>query len=218
MRITFRINTTLNPSRRMKLIRRILLTIALALCVPCRLVAQNPPEDPAHEQLRQLRDGLLAAMNKGDLDATLAFLHTNCVITWHNAEVSRGHQGVRDYYNRVMTGPNRIVDSFHCDVKVDELTSLYAENTGICFGSSDEQFKLASGKNLNVKGRWTATLVKENGRWLVASLHVSTNLFDNVMLDLAKRSLAVAGVICFGVGVLIGWVISRRRKRATPVA
>jgi ketosteroid isomerase-like protein len=202
----------------MKLIKKVVIAFALAICLPGVVFAQNQPEDPAHDQLRQLRDGLLAAMNKGDLEATLKFLHTNCVITWHNAEVSRGHQGVRDYYNRVMTGPNRIVDSFHCDLKVDELTSLYGENTGICFGSSDEQFKLANGKNLNVKGRWTATLVKENGHWLVASLHVSTNLFDNVMLDLAKKSLGVAGVVCFVAGVLIGWFVGRRRKRMNTPA
>jgi len=114
-----------------------------------------------------------------------------------------------------MTGPNRIVDSFHCDVKVDELTSLYGTNTGVCFGSSDEQFKLANGKNLNVKGRWTATLIKEDGRWLVASLHVSTNLFDNVMLDLAKKATGVACAVCFVVGVLIGWFVGRRRKSVT---
>ena len=202
----------------MKLIRTIFFVMAIAVFVPCRLFAQNPPENPAHQQLRQLRDGLLAAMNKGDVEAALTYLDTNCVITWHNAEVSRGHQGVRDYYNRVMTGPNRIVDSFHCDVKVDELTSLYGENTGICFGSSDEQFKLANGRNLNVRGRWTATLIKENDKWLVASLHVSTNLFDNVMLDLAKRSLGVVGAVCFAVGLLIGWLISRRRKRVNPAA
>ena len=103
-------------------------------------------------------------------------------------------------------------------LKVDELTSLYGENTGICFGSSDEQFKLASGGNLNVKGRWTATLIKENGKWLVASLHASTNLFDNVLLDLAKRSLVLTGAVCLLAGVLIGWLISRRRKRISQVA
>jgi hypothetical protein len=206
-----------NPFEPMKLIKQLVAIMAFAAaCIPSAVFAQNPAENPAHAELRQLRDGLLAAMNKGDLEATLTFLNTNCVITWHNAEVSRGHQRVRDYYNRVMTGPNRIVESFHCDVKVDELTSLYGTNTGVCFGSSDEQFKLANGRSLNVKGRWTATLIKENGRWLVASLHVSTNLFDNVMLDFAKKSLGVTGVICFVIGVLIGWAISRRRKRAAP--
>lgn len=191
--------------------------LILASLIPSASLGQTQePENPAHQALRQLRDGLLAAMNNGDLEGTLKFLDTNCVITWHNAEVSRGHQGVRDYYNRVMRGPNRIVDSFHCSVNVDELTHLYGTNTGICFGSSDEHFKLANGRNLDVKGRWTATLIKEDGQWLVASLHVSTNLFDNVMLDLAKKTAGVAAAVCFVVGVLAGWFISRPRKRLAP--
>jgi len=194
---------------------RIVLTLALFAPGPLLAQNQNPAtENPAHQELRQLRDGLLAAMNKGDLDGILPFLHTNCVITWHNAEVSRGREGVRAYFNRVMTGPDKIVESFHCDLKVDELTSLYGDNMGICFGSSDEHFKLTSGRDLNVKGRWSATRVKDNGHWLVASLHASTNLFDNVMLDLAKKT-AIAGVIaCLLAGLVVGWLLGRRRKRA----
>src|SRR5579872_7588838 len=93
--------------------------LSLTLFASASLRAQNPAgsnENPAHQELRQLRDGLLAAMNRGDLEGTLKFLHTNCVITWHNAEVSRGHDGVRSYFNRVMTGPNKIVESFNCSV------------------------------------------------------------------------------------------------------
>ena len=149
-------------------------TLVLTLFAATDLCAQYPirlNEKPAHQELRQVRDGLLTAMNKGDLEGTLKFLHTNCVITWHNAEVSRGHDGVRAYFNRVMTGPNKIVESFTCSLNVDELTILHGDNTGICFGSSDEHFKLTAGKALEVKGRWTATLVKEDGRWLITSLH-----------------------------------------------
>ena len=194
------------------------IALALMLFAPSLLFAQDQQlaqENPAHQELRQLRDGLLAAMNKGDLDATLAFLDTNCVITWHNAEVSRGRDGVRAYFNRVMTGPNKIVESFHCDINVDEKTILRDGDTmGICFGSSDEHFKLATGKDLDVKGRWTATLIKENGHWLVASLHASTNLFDNVMLDLAKKTAFIAAVICLVAGLIVGWLLGRCRKRA----
>jgi len=191
--------------------------IFLAAYVPA--AEQNAvAEDPVHQELRQLRDGLLAAMNKSDLEATLRFLHTNVVITWHNAEVSRGHEGVRAYHNRVMTGPNRLVESFHCDVKVDELTILYGGSTGISFGSSDEHFKLANGKDLNVKGRWSATLVRDNGRLLIASLHASTNLFDNVMLDIAKKTAVILTVVCAVAGILIGFLIGRRRKRPAVIA
>ena len=192
--------------------------LALAFFVPVALLAQTnqaaAKENPAHQELRQLRDGLMAAMNKGDLEGTLSYLDTNVVITWHNAEVSRGHEGVRAYYNRVMTGPNRIVDSFTCTINPDELTVLYGNDMGICYGSSDEHFKLANGKDLNVKGRWTATLVKENGRWLVASLHCSTNLFDNAVLDLAKKAARLIGVLCLVAGLLIGWLIGWRCKRS----
>jgi len=195
----------------------------LTLFVPHTLRAQNvavPAENPAHQEMRQLRDGLLDAMNKGDLEGTLKFLHTNCVITWHNAEVSRGHEGVREYFNRVMTGPNKIVESFNCSLKVDELTILYGDNDnmGICFGSSDERFKLVTGKNLDVKGRWTATLVKEDGHWLVASLHVSSNLFDNVMLDMAKKTAMVAAIISLVIGLVIGWFVGRRCKQGASPA
>jgi len=193
-----------------------LIILALALLAPFSLFAQDQKtagENPAHQELRQLRDGLLTAMNKGDLDGMLSYLNTNCVITWHNAEVSRGHDGVREYFNRVMTGPNKIVESFHCDLKVDELTILYGDNMGICYGSSDEHFILASGKDLNVKGRWSATLVKENDHWLVASLHASTNLFDNVMLDLAKKTAVLCGIGALVAGLVIGWLLGRCRKR-----
>ena len=199
--------------------KKILLAAALvlALLVSTGLRAQTPAagaENPAHQELRQLRDGLLEAMNKGDLEGTLKYLHTNCVITWHNAEVSRGHGGVRDYFNRVMTGPNKIVDSFNCTLNVDELTILYGDNMGICYGSSDEHFKLTTGKELEVKGRWTATLVKDDGHWLVASLHASTNLFDNVMLDLAKKAAKIIGVTGLIFGLVAGWFLGRRRKPA----
>lgn len=190
--------------------------LVLALLAPSVLFAQNDKpavEDPAHQELRLLRDGFLKTINSGDLDGTLSFLQTNVVVTWHNAEVSRGHAGVRAYFDKVMSGPTKIVDSFNCTVTVDELAILYGGDTAIAYGGTDEQFKLANGRTLNVKGRWSATLVKENGRWLVASLHASTNLFDNVMLDLAKKTAGIAGIVCFIIGIVIGWLITRRMRK-----
>jgi hypothetical protein len=172
------------------------------------------PENPAHQELRDMRDGLLNAMDKGDLEGTLKFLETNVVITWQNAEVSRGHDGVRAYYNRIMNGPNKILNSFSCDIHPDELTILYGDNMGICYGSSDEHYQLTNGRELNVKGRWTATLVKENGHWLVASLHCSTDLFDNVMLNFAKKTAWIAAVIGLGAGVLLGLLFGLLCRRA----
>lgn len=191
-------------------LRLLILVASLAVAVSIRAAVA---EDPAHQELRQVRERLLTAMSKGDLEGIISVLHTNVVITWHNAEVSRGHAGVRSYYNRVMNGPTKLVERFTCEVKVDELTLLYPGNTGISFGSTDEHFLLTGGKSLDVKGRWTATLLKENGQWLVTSLHASTNLFDNVMLSMAKKLAWIAALICLLAGVVVGWLVGRGRRR-----
>jgi len=182
-----------------------------------RLAAVLPAADAGleatHNELRALRDGLLAAMNQGDIEKELTFVHPNAVVTWHNAEVSRGHEGIRQYYHRLTDGPDKMVAAFSAEVNVDELTILHGASTGIAFGSSIEHFKLTNGHSFELKGRWSTTLVKENGRWLVASLHVSTNIFDNVMLDTVKRQLAWVGTGAALVGALLGWWLGRRRKQ-----
>src|SRR5205807_2525523 len=123
--------------------------------------------------------GLLAGMNSGDIEAQLAFLHPNVVVTWHNAEVSRGRDGVRKYLDRMLKGPSKIVEKFGAEVSVDELSILYGGDTAIAFGSAQEHFKLTDGRSFDFPGRWSATLVKDSDKWLVASLHTSDNIFDN---------------------------------------
>ena len=190
----------------------ILLTLVLSGVVAP--AATTNSVEATHNELRAMRDGLMDAVNQGDIERELTYLTTNAVVTWHNAEVSRGREGVRDYYNRLMSGPNKMVAGFHAAINVDELTILYGENTGLSFGSSLEHFQLANGSSFDLKGRWTTTLVKEDGRWLIASLHVSTNIFDNVMLDLAKKYAIRAGLVAVAVGGILGWLIGRRRKAA----
>lgn len=171
-------------------------------------------EDPAHNELRAVRDGLLAGMNKGDIEAQLVFLHTNVVVTWHNAEVSRGREGVRKYLDRMLNGPSKVVEKFGAEVKVDELSILHSGDTAIAFGSAQEHFTLAGGRQFDFTGRWSATLVKDGGKWLVASLHTSDNIFDNPLLNAAKKLLMwIAGGALIA-GLIGGWLLARRGRRA----
>ena len=188
-----------------------LLITTLAFLVTLAVSAQ---EDPAHKELRAVRDGLLAGMNKGDIDAQLAVLHTNVVVTWHNAAVSRGHDGVRKYLDEMLNGPTKVVQKFSAEVKVDELSILHGGDTAIAFGSALEHFTLAGGRQFDFTGRWSATLVKDGGKWLVANLHTSDNLFDNPLLNAAKRLLLWVGGGALLAGLIGGWLLGRRRRRA----
>ena len=203
-----------------------LTTLGLAVCLSIvSLRAQTaapaaPAEDVerTHAELRALRDGLIKATNDANLDALLELLHPNVVITWQNAEVSRGRNGVREYLTRMMGGPNKVVRRFQTAPTVDELTILYGGDTGIAFGTSKDRFELSDGMNFDLTGRWSATMVKEGGRWMIASFHASANLFDNPILNLAARSTMWSGVGGLVIGALIALValalIRRRRGRA----
>ena len=171
-------------------------------------------EDPAHSELRAVRDGLLAGMNKGDIEGQLVYLHTNVVVTWHNAEVSRGRDGVRKYLDRMLNGPSKVVEKFGATVNVDELSILYGGDTAIAFGSAQEHFTLAGGRSFDFTGRWTATMVKDGGKWLVASLHTSDNIFDNPLLNVATKALWWVGGGTLLAGAFGGWLLGRRRRRA----
>lgn len=194
--------------------KRIIIAVLLCACSLARpLFAEE--NKATHDELRALRDSLLDALNKQDVEKLLSHLHKNVIVTWQDGSVCRGHNGFRTYYNRMMTGPDRVVQKFDTQVSVDELTILYGDNTGIAFGSANDHFTLKGGLDVTLKDRWTATLVKENGHWLIAAAHMSASVFDNPLLAGAKKVTLIVAVCAGGVGLLLGWVVCRRRKNKT---
>lgn len=194
-------------------------TLLLILsCLIWNAQAADQTAEATHNALRALRDGFIDAVNKNDIERQLTFLHTNVVVTWHNAEVSRGHEGVRAYYERLMKGPQKMVEAFSADVKVDELTALHGENAGIAWGSSVEHFKLTNARSFDLAGRWTATLIRENDKWLIASLHLSTNIFDNAIITMMKDRVMMLAIAVLLFGLLVGGFIGWRLRRPRAVA
>ena len=183
-----------------------------ALLAGAGLPAQTA-EDPAHAELRALRDELVDAVNQRDMPRLLRHLHPDVVVTWQNAEVSRHPDGVRAYLTRMLEGPNSIVQSFSTTVNVDELTILHGGDAGVSFGSSLDRFALRGGQTFDLNSRWSATLVRVDGRWVIASFHSSTNLFDNPLLNGAKRLAMYGAAGALAAGLVVGFIAGRRRGR-----
>src|SRR4051812_6066322 len=79
-------------------------------------------ENPAHEELRTLYKELVAAFNQGDYERVFTYLDEDVMVTWQNAEVSRKPAGVRAYFDKMMKGPPKRVESITINPEVDELT------------------------------------------------------------------------------------------------
>jgi uncharacterized protein (TIGR02246 family) len=170
-----------------------------------------------HNELRKMRDDMLAAIARSDFEAILPYLHPNVVFTAMNGEVSRGPQAIRAYFDKMLKGPDAIVKSIRLGVEVDRLADFYGD-TALAFGSSNDQYALSNGMDFQVQTRWTAALVRENGRWLITAFHSSANAFDNPILQKARQvAMLQWGGIGIAAGALIGVLVGRavgRRRRA----
>ena len=88
---------------------RTIKTLCLALmCVMSVANAQDPVAQD-HDALRALQAAMEEALNKRDLDALLANVDDNVAFTAMNAEAGYGKQHIRDYFDRMLNGPDKIV-------------------------------------------------------------------------------------------------------------
>src|SRR5262249_31638715 len=135
--------------------RWLLVLCVISLAGSARALSQEPPpakENPIHDELRALKRGAEEAFNKGDIDGLLAnYVDKNVIATWQNAEVNNGHKAIKDFYQRMMVGPNHIVDSLQTKIDVDELAHLYGSDTATALGDMTQHYKLTDGKEFDLK-------------------------------------------------------------------
>lgn len=164
-----------------------------------------------HVQLRALRERLVDGINKGNIDAIDADLHPNVVITWQDGQVCKGRDQVRKFYENMIAKSKKTFQGYKMPPTADEKTILYSgATTGVVYGKSVGRFFLA-GKEIEVPNRWTATVVKEDGKWSLASYHVSMNVLDNPLLNGIKKSSGFVAVIALIAGALIGFLLGKRK-------
>jgi ketosteroid isomerase-like protein len=115
--------------------------------------------------------------------------------------VAHGKEAIREYFTHMMEGPDKVVESVKTDFIPDDLSVFYGDDVAVAVGKTDDHYVLADGKEFDIHARWTATLVRKDGRWLVGAFHYSTNVFDNPILDTQRKYLLLAGG---GLALLLG--------------
>ncbi len=187
-----------------------------SVCAQQDVPAEAGDSQAIHDSIRGLRDRLLQAVNDRNVEGLLESLHPDVVLTAQDGSLlktMRGHEGVREYMERLLTGPNPGVKSLKVNATVDELTILHGDDTGVAFGSSADNYELASGSTFTLDTRWTATVVRTEGQWKLAALQVSSNPFENPFVSALRSALTwtalVAGIVGLAAGLLISIILRR---------
>jgi uncharacterized protein (TIGR02246 family) len=192
----------------------------LVLLAPLLLLGAAPrahaQEDPAHKELRALKEQILKAYNEGNVDALVSHFTDDAVVTWQNGVVKKTPKEIKAYFDEMSKGADPPVRKATIDPVVDDLTHLYGD-TGVAYGSSNDTFLLRDGTQFKQHSRWTATVVKQNGQWKIAALHICVDMFDNPYLDIVTRKIglyaAAAGAIGgLVIGVVLAMIVGRLRR------
>lgn len=195
------------------------LTVVAVLC-GAHAHAQPANADAIHDELRSVRDAMLDAWTRRDLDALLTHVDPNVVVTWQNGEVNRGHDEIRRFYAEVLGGEDSIVQNITSTLAMQEMSILHDADTAVAFGTIRDEITfnraaagaafISADTEFALDSRWTAALARKEGRWLLTAYHVSANLFSNPVLTLAMGAARwIAGIVGLLVGIVSTIVVMR---------
>src|SRR5699024_1464323 len=122
---------------------------------------------------------------------------------------------LKAWFEGLFNRPLLRLTALHVEAEADEPAGIYNGTIAIARGSTKERYELADGRGFDLQGRWTATAIKESGRWSILTIHDGTNFLKNPVLDAIERNAmyfalagALAGVV---VALPLGFLIGRRR-------
>jgi ketosteroid isomerase-like protein len=180
--------------------------------------AQDANEVADHEALRKLKTDVVDAINTQNFEAMDTLLHKPFLATVVTQDSFNDINAMKAYFQQLFTRNLLRINRIQMRADADELSQIYTGTFAVARGRTVERYELADGRGFDIAGRWTATAMKEDGKWTVLAVHDGTNFLDNPVINAIERKLvtfAGAGAASGAVlGFLLGFFVRRFRKRS----
>ncbi len=177
--------------------------------------ADADPYAEDRKQLLHLMTEVENGINDQNIDRMLAQMDDNATVTWLNAEVSRGKADIKAYYQRMVGGEGAILKKYLTKARLGAPAKFYGDIAVADGTTADEFFPWKRGV-FKFNSNWSGIMARVDGQWKLLSLHLSTNVFNNPLLDEYKEMLWYIGVGAFGAGLVLMFLIMRFAQRDKP--
>ena len=193
----------------------ILLLSSLFLIVLAIPVSAQEERHQDHEELRALLKTATEALNARNFDALAPHLYRQFSITTVDQKEFSDLNSFKSHYAALFSGDKPVLKDISLKPVADKLTVFAGDNTGVCWGTSTDTFTFTDGETRTMTSRWTATVVKDEGKWKIMSVHFGANFMDNPVTQTFQGMLYKIGGGALAAGIvlggLIGWVLGRRK-------
>jgi ketosteroid isomerase-like protein len=199
--------------------RKWIITVMMVVGLYCGgLLADDITRKADHEALRALKDKVIKALNNRDIKLLNSCFASDFVFTSINQATLTSAAQVEDFFQQTFDGPDSMLESMKCKPNADILTRFIDANSGYCYGSNEETYKLKDGREVVQQARWTAVVVKENGEWKIAAAHAGVDFLDNPVLNHAMGMGYKLLIYGFIAGLIVALLVMfvMRKLRAKP--
>lgn len=153
--------------------------------------------------IARTREMALEAINTRDFSKIAPYLHPTFTITTVDNRVFHQVPEFEQYWNQQFSNSIREIKM---EAKVDTPRTFLSPETAISYGDAIATFYFKDGNKPTMAMRWTAVVQKFQDRWTIQSLHFSSNLLDNPVLNGAQLAGRVWAVAAGVGGILLGAV------------
>lgn len=168
--------------------------------------AINP--EPDHEQLRALLRTAKEAVNGKNFEALKPVFHEKFSITTVDQKTFTSFEDFKAHFASLFSGANAPLKSITFNPEADALTEFVGDNIGLSHGYSTDTYAFSDGDTRTMNSRWTATLIRDAGRWKILNLHIGANILENPVTEAAKGYVYKVGVGAGIGGLLLGFIIA----------
>jgi hypothetical protein len=168
--------------------------------------AQDPEKD--HEELRALLRNAKEAVNAKNFDGLKPLFHDKFSITTVDQKSFTNFDDFKKEFATLFSGDNAPLKSITFNPEADALTEFVGDNIGLSHGISTDTYVFSDGDTRTMKSRWTATLIKDNGKWKILNLHVGANILDNPVTEAAKGYVTKVGIGAGLGGLILGFILA----------
>lgn len=185
--------------------------LALQL-LPAEVFAQTDSQSETDLAL-----SLARAISASDFVRAGEMLTPDAVVTFQNGDSVVGRDAIERYVKGLFAGKGALIQAYAGEPVVKSVTEVDAQSK-VLAGTSTDTLTLSSGAPMVIETRWTATVVRRDGAWKIASLHLSTNMLDNPVIEKMKMTSYLLGAFGLVMGLTLGLgLMIILRRRAAPV-
>lgn len=174
--------------------------------------AAGPDTEAIAAKLDQTRTEIFTLFNEEEFQEIAdRYCHEQITCIWQDGTTSVGRKGVVDFFSKL----KEFIDVMEVNPSTTDRALFDGGRYVVSLGDLGDTYQLASGKELDLKSKWMATLVYEDEQWQLISFASSTNAFENQVIDglLLMRTL-YAGGTGLVLGVVLMLVLRRKKKKA----